>query len=68
MFKGVLIEALESDCAKCSEKQRAGAKKVLGFLIKNKKTWYDELVAKYDPEGKYRKQYQAEAEKDGLKV
>ncbi|KAI4468633.1 chemosensory protein-related [Holotrichia oblita] len=67
-LKSVLVDALESDCAKCSDKQRQGAKEVIVYLHDHEKPWYDTLVAKYDPDNKYRDHYKAEAEKEGIKV
>lgn len=67
-FAEVLPDALENGCSKCSEKQKDVAKKVLKFLIGERRSYYDQLEAKYDPEGKYRKQYDEEIKKEGLKL
>ncbi|GJQ66513.1 putative insect pheromone-binding family, A10/OS-D [Trypoxylus dichotomus] len=67
-LKRVLPEALETDCTKCSEKQREGSRKVLRHLIKNKKDCFDPLEEKYDPKGEYRKRYKDEAAKEGLSL
>ncbi|KAJ8928809.1 hypothetical protein NQ314_018575, partial [Rhamnusium bicolor] len=65
-LKKVLPEALKTDCVKCSEGQRNGAKKIIRHLIKNKRDWWNELEAKYDSDGTYRKQYDAELKRDGI--
>jgi hypothetical protein len=57
VFADVLPDALETDCTKCSETQKSGAKKVLEYLVKNKRDWFDELSAKYDPTGKYKARF-----------
>nr|AKI84395.1 CSP12 [Holotrichia parallela] len=67
-LKSVVKDALQTNCAKCSDKQRAYAKEVLIHLYKHEKEWYDDLVAKYDPDNKYRQNYKEEAEKEGIKL
>jgi hypothetical protein len=57
---GTLPDALETDCSKCSEKQKSGSTKVIHFLIDNKKEDWEKLEAKYDPTGAYRIKYEAE--------
>ncbi|XP_049823822.1 uncharacterized protein LOC109595898 [Aethina tumida] len=65
-LKRVLPDSLRTDCSKCSEKQKEGSKKVLRHLIKNKRKWFDELSAKYDPEGIYITKYREEFAKEGI--
>lgn len=57
-FPGILPDALETECAKCSEKQKEGANKVISHLINKKKELWDELKAQYDPTGKYTEKFQ----------
>nr|CAJ01490.1 hypothetical protein [Biphyllus lunatus] len=59
-LKKHLPDALHTDCSKCSDTQKNGSKKIIRHLIDNKKDWWKELEAKYDPEGTYRKKYEAE--------
>lgn len=61
-----LPDALRTGCAKCSEKQRAGSEKVIVHLIKNKPQDYAVLEKIYDPQGTYKKKYEAEAKKLGI--
>nr|QFU27926.1 chemosensory protein 11 [Apolygus lucorum] len=56
-LKDKIPEALQNECAKCSEKQKKGAEKVLRFLITEKKDDFKLLEEKFDPEGKYRKKF-----------
>ncbi|KAG5343445.1 PEB3 protein, partial [Acromyrmex charruanus] len=51
-------EALENDCAKCTNKQKEIIQKVIKHLVINKRDWWDLLKAKYDPEGKFSKKYE----------
>ncbi|KAJ8925810.1 hypothetical protein NQ315_009660 [Exocentrus adspersus] len=51
-------DALETGCAKCSEAHKAGVRRVIKYLVENRKDWWDQLVQKYDPNGVYRKKYQ----------
>ncbi|KAG5326591.1 PEB3 protein, partial [Acromyrmex heyeri] len=57
-------EALENDCAKCTNKQKEITQKVIKHLVINKRDWWDLLKAKYDPEEKFSKKYE-EAVKNG---
>lgn len=56
-LKEIIPDALITNCQKCNEKQRQSVKKVVGFLVKNRRKDYDALVAKYDPQGIYRENY-----------
>ncbi|KAF4531299.1 hypothetical protein B566_EDAN019370 [Ephemera danica] len=53
----MLPEAIDTDCSKCSERQKAGAEKVLRFLVKNKPAMYQDFAAKYDPMGMYKQRH-----------
>lgn len=37
-------------------------------MLENKRDWWNEIEAKYDPEGVYRKKYEEEAKKEGIKL
>ncbi|XP_062552548.1 ejaculatory bulb-specific protein 3-like [Armigeres subalbatus] len=67
-LKRVLPEALENDCAKCSEKQQADSTKTIKYLTENKPEEWKALKAKYDPNHKYVEKYAADADKDGIKL
>ncbi|ENN83568.1 hypothetical protein YQE_00076, partial [Dendroctonus ponderosae] len=43
-------------------------KKVIRYLIENKRDYWDEVAAKYDPEGTYYKKYQEQAKKENIKL
>lgn len=59
----MLPDALETGCAKCSEAQKSGITRVIKHLIDNRRDWWDELEAKYDPDGKYRAKFKEAWEK-----
>ncbi|XP_053666678.1 ejaculatory bulb-specific protein 3-like [Anopheles marshallii] len=67
-LKKILPEALQTNCAKCSEKQRSGAIKVINYVIENRKEQWEALQKKYDPENLYIEKYRDEAEKEGIKL
>ncbi|CAL7948557.1 unnamed protein product [Xylocopa violacea] len=67
-LRKVMPDALETDCAKCSEKQKEMAKKVIKFMVNNKPDLWTKLADKYDPEKKYRTKYEEEAKKNGLQL
>ncbi|KAJ8928805.1 hypothetical protein NQ314_018571 [Rhamnusium bicolor] len=59
-------EALENECAKCSEKHQNVVRKMVKHLVENKKDWWKELVDKYDPDGVYRKKYEELRKKENI--
>nr|QRF70954.1 chemosensory protein [Semiothisa cinerearia] len=59
-LKSHLKEALETDCAKCTDAQRKGSEKVIRHLINHETEAWDQLKAKYDPKGIYAKKHEAE--------
>ncbi|CAH1640297.1 unnamed protein product [Spodoptera littoralis] len=56
-------EALEQNCAKCTDTQRSGTRRVLGHIINNEQESWNRLKAKYDPESKYTVKYELELRK-----
>ncbi|KAK9500493.1 hypothetical protein O3M35_001748 [Rhynocoris fuscipes] len=66
-LKDHLPDALQTECSKCSEKQKKGSEKALKFLLENKPNDYLELEKIYDKDRKYRARYQKEAKDKGLK-
>ncbi|XP_063238697.1 ejaculatory bulb-specific protein 3-like isoform X2 [Bacillus rossius redtenbacheri] len=46
-------DALASDCAKCSERQREETRKVVAFVRKNHPEDWSALVRRFDPTGVY---------------
>ncbi|KAK3927483.1 Ejaculatory bulb-specific protein 3 [Frankliniella fusca] len=67
-LKKTVPDALQNKCAACTPKQQAGSERVIRFLIEKYPEQFLKLEKKYDPTGVYRKEYQAEAEKRGLKL
>ncbi|CAH0550934.1 unnamed protein product [Brassicogethes aeneus] len=65
-LKKVLPDALQTDCSKCSEKQKAGVKTVFDHLMNDHKDMWEELQKKYDPDGIYYKKYEEAMKKEGL--
>ncbi|XP_055588976.1 uncharacterized protein LOC129741277 [Uranotaenia lowii] len=59
-LKRLLPEALLTNCAKCSEVQKAGALKVVNHTIENRPEQWKALQAKYDPENVYIEKYRTE--------
>ncbi|XP_061396798.1 ejaculatory bulb-specific protein 3-like [Musca vetustissima] len=67
-LKNTLPDALQTECSKCNEKQKAAAEKVIRFIIDNKPEEWKALQQKYDPENVYYNKYKGEAEKRGIKI
>ncbi|XP_047030967.1 ejaculatory bulb-specific protein 3-like [Helicoverpa zea] len=61
-LKEHILEALETGCDKCTDKQKEGTRRVIAHLIKYKLEEWEKLRAKYDSEGKYAKKYEKELE------
>nr|UNG39413.1 chemosensory protein 19 [Apocheima cinerarius] len=56
--KEKLPEALETRCAKCTEKQKQTGKQLARELKKHHPELWKDLVAKYDPQGKHQQAFQ----------
>nr|QRI42715.1 chemosensory protein 20 [Agrilus planipennis] len=65
-LKKNLPDALTNGCSKCSERQKDGATKVVKQIYQKRPDDFKALEAKYDPEGIYRKRYDADIKKLGL--
>ncbi|NP_001296023.1 ejaculatory bulb-specific protein 3-like precursor [Plutella xylostella] len=57
-LKSHIKEALENNCAKCTDKQKPAVRKVIAHLINHKPAEWRQLSDKYDPAGKYTAQYE----------
>lgn len=53
-FKKTLPEAVETTCAKCTEKQKTNIRKVIKAIQQRHPKQWEELVQKNDPTGKHR--------------
>ncbi|CAG4947252.1 unnamed protein product [Colias eurytheme] len=67
-LKDHIQDALETGCSKCTETQEKGSYTMIEHLINKEKEIWNELTAKYDPEGKYKKKYEERAQAKGLKL
>ncbi|KAL9707843.1 hypothetical protein quinque_011361 [Culex quinquefasciatus] len=67
-LKRLLPDALNTNCSKCSEKQKQGTEKVVNYLIDNRPSQWKTLQEKYDPDNTYRTKYRVEAKKFGITV
>lgn len=50
---------MQTSCSKCTPKQRTGARKVVKHIRAKEQDYWDQIVAKYDPEHKYTETYEA---------
>ncbi|KXJ74798.1 hypothetical protein RP20_CCG012930 [Aedes albopictus] len=67
-LKRVLPDALETNCAKCSQKQRDAGTRAIKYMTESRPEEWKVLRARFDPENKYVSQYLADAEKEGIKL
>ncbi|XP_013187512.2 ejaculatory bulb-specific protein 3 [Amyelois transitella] len=56
-LKNNLPDAIQSDCHKCSRKQREGSERVMEFIIDNKPDDWTKLEKKYNSDGSYKEKY-----------
>ncbi|XP_037818921.1 putative odorant-binding protein A10 isoform X1 [Lucilia sericata] len=68
MLKETLPDAIMTNCAKCTERQKYGSDKVTHHLIDNRPADWNRLEKIYDPEGSYRKAYLMQKENTTTKV
>uniref|UniRef100_A0A182NU77 Chemosensory protein 3 n=1 Tax=Anopheles dirus TaxID=7168 RepID=A0A182NU77_9DIPT len=67
-LKRILPDALKTNCEKCSEKQRAGAIRVLNYIYNNRSAQWRKLQEKYDPENTYIEKYREQAKREGINL
>jgi len=58
LFSAHIKDAVETDCSKCSDTQKAAADKVLIYLYKKKPDKFKELQDKYDHDKNYYKKHE----------
>ncbi|XP_018321499.1 ejaculatory bulb-specific protein 3 [Agrilus planipennis] len=56
-LKHNMPDALETNCSKCSEKQKEMSDRMVSYLIENRPVYWSQLEKKYDPSGEYTKKY-----------
>lgn len=59
-----LPDAMQTNCAKCTDKQKEISGTVIGHLVHNYKDLYEQLLQKYDPDGSFRRQMEGGGEDD----
>ncbi|XP_053972184.1 ejaculatory bulb-specific protein 3 [Hylaeus volcanicus] len=67
-LKKSLPDALETNCSKCSEKQRKGSDKVIRFLVNERPQTWEKLKKKYDPTGENTRKFENELKKQGINI
>lgn len=64
MLKTYLPDAMQTNCAKCTDKQKEISGTIIGHLVHNYKDLYEQLLQKYDPDGSFRRQMEGGGEED----
>lgn len=64
MVSGIVPDAIQTECAKCNERQRKQAGKVLAHLLQYKPEYWNMLVKKFDPNNVYLRKYMADNDDD----
>ncbi|XP_049816025.1 ejaculatory bulb-specific protein 3-like isoform X1 [Schistocerca nitens] len=68
VVKSLIAEMVKTNCGECSEGQKAGVAKFLGFISKNKPEEMKQLLAKYDPNGEALAKYGDSWRQKGISV
>lgn len=63
-FLGVIPDAIQTECAKCSERQKKQAGKALAHLLTYKPEYWKTLVQNFDPNNVYLKRFMADDDED----
>ncbi|XP_053615079.1 ejaculatory bulb-specific protein 3 [Plodia interpunctella] len=63
-MKSHIRDAMETECSKCTKKQKKNTRKILRHLIIHEKDFWEQLKAKYDPTAKYYPTYEHAVEID----
>ncbi|CAH1737627.1 ejaculatory bulb-specific protein 3 [Aphis gossypii] len=63
-LKRIVPDAIQTECAKCNERQRKQAGKVLAHLLQYKPEYWKMLVQKFDPNNVYLRKYMADNDDD----
>nr|ARO70327.1 Chemosensory protein 23 [Dendrolimus punctatus] len=56
-LKENIKEAMLTDCAQCTEKQKEKATESIRYLFRNERKIFDQVADVYDPSGQYRKDH-----------
>uniref|UniRef100_A0A8D9BL38 Ejaculatory bulb-specific protein 3 n=1 Tax=Cacopsylla melanoneura TaxID=428564 RepID=A0A8D9BL38_9HEMI len=56
-LKRIIPDAIRTECTKCNPSQKKHVGKVLSYLFHNRKNYWDELLAKFDPDKSLREKY-----------
>ncbi|KAJ2948463.1 hypothetical protein O0L34_g7712 [Tuta absoluta] len=56
-LKRNLPDAIDNDCTKCTERQKAGADQVMGYIIDHRPADWAKLEQKYLSDGSYKQKY-----------
>ncbi|XP_049876708.1 ejaculatory bulb-specific protein 3-like [Pectinophora gossypiella] len=62
-LKSHISEALQNGCAKCTDRQRYGMRRVISYVMKNENDMWQQMVQKYDPRRIYTTKYEKELKK-----
>ncbi|NP_001292428.1 ejaculatory bulb-specific protein 3-like precursor [Plutella xylostella] len=56
-LKHTLPDAIDNDCRKCTQKQKEGSDRVMGYIIEYRPNDWAKLEKKYLSDGSYKKKY-----------
>lgn len=64
LFLGIIPDAIQTECAKCSERQRIQAGKALAYLLNFRPEYWNMLIKKFDPNNVHLRKYMADSDED----
>uniref|UniRef100_A0A336M3J4 CSON007981 protein n=1 Tax=Culicoides sonorensis TaxID=179676 RepID=A0A336M3J4_CULSO len=62
LLKDSLPDAIQNDCARCTEKQKSGSDNVMHYIIDKRPADWDVIAKLYDPDNVYLKKFCDEEE------
>nr|UMT69258.1 chemosensory protein 6 [Ophraella communa] len=65
-LKKVIPDILQTECSKCTDKQKAAGREIMKYLVDKKLDMWKKIVEKYDPQGIYKEKYRDEWIKEGF--
>nr|WIW78363.1 chemosensory protein 27/28b [Heliconius charithonia] len=65
-MKDHIQDAIETGCEKCTDTQQDKTKVIFDHVVTHERGIWNEMTAKYDPKGTWRKKYEAKAKERGI--
>lgn len=68
LFLGIVPDAIQTECSKCSERQKVQAGKVLAHLLQHKPEYWKLLLQRFDPNNVYLRRFMSDDDDEKLSL